>query len=33
VKHIETIGKAVGRPWGKGQKDAALALIALHESK
>jgi hypothetical protein len=34
VKQIETIGKSVGPPWGKDQKDAALAaLIALHESK
>ncbi len=29
-KRIETLGKSVGPPWGKDQKDAALAaLIAL----
>ncbi len=31
VKKITTLGKSVGPPWGKDQKDAALAaLIALH---
>ena len=31
VKKIVTLGKTVGPPWGKDQKDAALAaLVALH---
>lgn len=33
VKKIANLGKSVGPPWGKDQKDAALAaLIALHQS-
>jgi hypothetical protein len=32
VKKIAAIGKSAGPPWGKDQKDAALAaLVALHE--
>jgi hypothetical protein len=32
VKEIATIGKEAGAPWGKDQKDAALAaMIALSE--
>ena len=31
VKKVATLGKSVGPPWGKDQKDAALAaLVALH---
>jgi hypothetical protein len=31
MKRIATIGKSVGPPWGKDQKDAALAaMVALH---
>jgi len=33
AKEIARLGKSVGPPWGKDQKDAALAaLVALHES-
>jgi hypothetical protein len=32
IKEIATIGKEAGAPWGKDQKDAALAaMIALSE--
>lgn len=34
VKQVATLGKAVGPPWGKDQKDAALAaMIALRRSR
>jgi hypothetical protein len=34
VKKVGTLGKSVGPPWGKDQKDAALAaLVGLHGSK
>jgi len=31
MKRVTALGKSVGAPWGKDQKDAALAaLVALH---
>ena len=33
VRKVATLGKSVGPPWGKDQKDAALAaLVALHDA-
>jgi hypothetical protein len=33
VKKIAALGKPIGAPWGKDQKDAALiALMALHQN-
>jgi hypothetical protein len=33
VKKLATIGKSVGPPWGKDQKDAALAAMVAHHQR